>query len=54
MITSLQTLNASFAHLSKQQLYAFGINHHTAPLAIRAQISSETVRLDEALRDLVF
>jgi len=39
--------------LSIPQLFAFGINHHTAPLDVREQVSFEAARLDEALRDLV-
>ena len=39
--------------MSIPQLFALGINHHTAPLDVREQVSFETVRLDEALRDLV-
>jgi glutamyl-tRNA reductase len=39
--------------LSIPQLFAFGINHHTAPLEVREQVSFESARLDEALRDLV-
>ena len=35
------------------QLFAFGINHHTAPLDVREQVSFESARLNEALRDLV-
>ena len=54
MIASVHMLEESFAHLSIPQLFTFGINHHKAPLDIREQVSFETVRLDEALRDLVF
>ncbi len=49
----MHTLDASPGHLSIPQLFAFGINHHTAPLDVREQVSFETARLDEALRDLV-
>jgi glutamyl-tRNA reductase len=34
------------------QLYALGLNHHTAPLAIREQVAFESGCLDYALRDL--
>jgi glutamyl-tRNA reductase len=35
------------------QLFAFGVNHHTAPLAVRERIAFDTERLPVALRDLV-
>ncbi len=36
-----------------QQLFAFGVNHHTAPLDVREQVSFGPERLNHALRDLV-
>lgn len=35
------------------QLYALGLNHHTAPLAIRERVAFQPERLVQALRDLV-
>src|SRR4026207_795820 len=35
------------------QLFAFGVNHHTAPLAVREQVTFHDANLEEALRDLV-
>jgi len=35
------------------QLFAFGINHQTAPLTVREQVAFQTERLAQALRDLV-
>ncbi|HZP92346.1 MAG TPA: glutamyl-tRNA reductase [Burkholderiales bacterium] len=35
------------------QLFAFGINHHTAPLDVREQVSFSPENLNHALRDLV-
>jgi glutamyl-tRNA reductase len=35
------------------QLFAFGINHLTAPLAVRERVAFHAERLPEALRDLV-
>src|SRR5512142_1425927 len=35
------------------QLFTFGINHQTAPLAVREQIAFHAETLDSALRDLV-
>ncbi|MBI2296390.1 MAG: glutamyl-tRNA reductase, partial [Betaproteobacteria bacterium] len=35
------------------QLFAFGINHHTAPLSVREQVVFHAENLIEALRDLV-
>ncbi|MDD5405179.1 MAG: glutamyl-tRNA reductase [Sulfuricella sp.] len=35
------------------QLFAFGINHHTAPLAIREQVAFHAESLKQALLDLV-
>jgi len=35
------------------QLFAFGINHHTAPLSVREQVVFHAESLIEALRDLV-
>jgi glutamyl-tRNA reductase len=34
------------------QLYALGLNHHTAPLAIREQVAFDPVRLPQALIEL--
>ncbi|MDX9837165.1 MAG: glutamyl-tRNA reductase [Azoarcus sp.] len=34
------------------QLYALGLNHHTAPLAIRERVAFQPERLDQALLDL--
>ncbi|MDR3212467.1 MAG: glutamyl-tRNA reductase [Azoarcus sp.] len=34
------------------QLYALGLNHHTAPLAIRERVAFEPGRLEQALRNL--
>ncbi|MGH8630750.1 MAG: glutamyl-tRNA reductase [Burkholderiales bacterium] len=36
-----------------QQLFAFGVNHHTAPLDVREQVSFGPENLNQALRDLV-
>jgi glutamyl-tRNA reductase len=35
------------------QLFAFGMNHHTAPLAVREQVTFHAENLGAALRDLV-
>ena len=35
------------------QLFALGINHHTAPLAVREQVAFQPERLPEALNDLM-
>lgn len=35
------------------QLFAFGINHHTAPVSIREQVAFAAERMDDALHDLV-
>ncbi|HVY05811.1 MAG TPA: glutamyl-tRNA reductase [Burkholderiales bacterium] len=35
------------------QLFAFGMNHHTAPLAVREQVTFHAENLEPALRDLV-
>ncbi|MGH8346784.1 MAG: glutamyl-tRNA reductase, partial [Pseudomonas sp.] len=35
------------------QLFAFGINHHTAPLAMRERVTFHAQNLGQALRDLV-
>jgi glutamyl-tRNA reductase len=35
------------------QLFAFGMNHHTAPLAVREQVTFNAENLEAALRDLV-
>jgi glutamyl-tRNA reductase len=34
------------------QLYALGLNHHTAPLAIRERVAFRADRLGDALHDL--
>ncbi|MDO8293226.1 MAG: glutamyl-tRNA reductase, partial [Gallionella sp.] len=35
------------------QLFAFGINHQTAPLAVREQVAFNADGMEGALRDLV-
>ena len=35
------------------QVYALGINHHTAPLDIREQVAFDPARLVQALHDLL-
>jgi glutamyl-tRNA reductase len=35
------------------QLFAFGVNHHTAPLSVREQVVFHAERMPQALRDLV-
>jgi len=35
------------------QLFAFGINHQTAPLAVREQIAFNVDAMESALRDIV-
>lgn len=35
------------------QLFALGINHHTAPLSVREQVSFDLARLPQALHDLL-
>ncbi|MFN0041357.1 MAG: glutamyl-tRNA reductase, partial [Burkholderiales bacterium] len=35
------------------QLIAFGVNHHTAPLEVREQVTFHAANLEQALRDLV-
>ncbi|MBU0752853.1 MAG: glutamyl-tRNA reductase [Gammaproteobacteria bacterium] len=35
------------------QVFALGINHHTAPLAMREQLAFDPVRLQQALHDLL-
>ncbi|MBW8077916.1 MAG: glutamyl-tRNA reductase, partial [Gallionella sp.] len=35
------------------QLYAFGLNHQTAPLAVREQVAFNVDGMESALRDLV-
>ncbi|RTL34254.1 MAG: glutamyl-tRNA reductase, partial [Rhodocyclaceae bacterium] len=35
------------------QLFALGLNHHTAPLSIREQVAFRPERLVQALADLV-
>ncbi len=52
-MTILHTLSANSGLLSIPQLFAFGINHNTAPLDVREQVAFEAAHLDEALRDLV-
>jgi len=47
-------MTAAFSGLlSIPQLFAFGINHNTAPLDVREQVAFETAHLADALRDLV-
>jgi glutamyl-tRNA reductase len=36
-----------------QQLFAFGVNHHTAPLDVREQVAFGPDNLGQALRDLI-
>jgi glutamyl-tRNA reductase len=36
-----------------QQLFAFGVNHHTAPLDVREQVAFGPESLNQALRDLI-
>ena len=43
----------TFAFQFMQQLFAFGVNHHTAPLDVREQVTFGPEVLDRALRDLV-
>ena len=52
-MTDLHSLSALSGLLSIPQLFAFGINHNTAPLDIREQVAFEPASLDTALRDLV-
>ena len=40
-------------HAALMSLFAFGINHQTAPLAVREQVVFQTEQLIQALRDLV-
>ena len=35
------------------QLFAFGVNHHTAPLSVREQVTFHAANLNQALHDLV-
>jgi glutamyl-tRNA reductase len=35
------------------QLFALGINHHTAPLAVREQVAFDPLRMGQALHDLL-
>jgi glutamyl-tRNA reductase len=35
------------------QLFAFGVNHHTAPLSVREQVTFHAANLERALHDLV-
>ena len=35
------------------ELFAFGINHHTAPLSLREQVVFSAENMVQALRDLV-
>ena len=39
--------------MNTAHLFAFGINHHTAPLAVREQVAFNTEATESALRDLV-
>jgi len=52
-MTDLHTISAFSGLLSIPQLFAFGINHNTAPLDVREQVAFEPASLDTALRDLV-
>src|SRR5512145_2295459 len=46
-------LFAAPARYIKMQLYTFGINHQTAPLAVREQVAFNVDGMESALRDLV-
>jgi glutamyl-tRNA reductase len=35
------------------QLIAFGVNHHTAPLEVREQVTFDATNIEQALRDLI-
>ena len=35
------------------QLFALGINHHTAPLSVREQVAFDPSRMGQALHDLL-
>ena len=39
--------------MSSMQLFAFGINHQTAPLDVREQVSFSADAMEDALQDLV-
>lgn len=52
-MTGLHTISAFPGHLSIPHLFAFGINHNTAPVDVREQVAFEPASLDQALRDLV-
>ncbi len=52
-MTHLHTISAYSGLLSIPQLFAFGINHSTAPVDVREQVAFEPASLDQALRDLV-
>jgi len=52
-MTDLHSISAASGLLSIPQLFAFGINHNTAPLDVREQVAFEPASLDTALRDLV-
>ncbi|MGD2141100.1 MAG: glutamyl-tRNA reductase [Burkholderiales bacterium] len=52
-MTDLHSISALSGLLSIPQLFAFGINHNTAPLEVREQVAFEPARLDTALRNLV-
>src|SRR5574337_315960 len=38
---------------NRMHLFAFGINHQTAPLDVREQVAFPPERMEQALRDLV-
>lgn len=41
-----------FVHTPSMQLFAFGINHHTAPVSIRERVAFAAERMGDALHDL--
>ena len=45
--------NLPFVRQYRMQLFALGINHHTAPLAVREQVAFDLARLPLALHDLL-
>lgn len=52
-MTDLHSISALSGLLSIPHLFAFGINHNTAPLDVREQVAFEPASLDTALRNLV-
>ncbi len=49
----LIALSPSDCHLTDVQLFALGINHHTAPLAVREQVAFDPLQMGQALHDLL-